>query len=473
MRNLNLFTKKTGFQLVAILILLSSCKKLQEEPKSVITPNNFYTTTTQIQSAYTASMSLLWSRNQGYSAYMDDFNQDDQIVRGDLNISENYGAELWAAHYSALLNINTAIKALKKGLVGVDQGQIDDLMGQGKFLRAFNYFMLVRIFGGVPLITEDTPDPVNVKMARSTVQQVYDQIISDFTDAIAKLPVTRSADMRGLPTRDAAKGLLAKAYLTMATFPLNKPENYAKAAEMAGEVIDSANYSLVPDISTLFSVANQYGPEMMWSFNSNAQNQGPDPRIWSDMRGFGDICAEPTWEQAYPKQPRKDAFIETTLNGVLYYDLGDYWPGVKKFQYDAPADFAAGRSVVSMPIIRFADVLLIFAEADNMAKGAPSQKAVDAINRVIDRANGHVINSEDPLATTSMTMAEFDNKVIMERDYELCFEIDRWFDLIRKHILKQESLPDYQINFSDNDYLWPIPTNDIQVDPLLTQNPGY
>jgi hypothetical protein len=259
----------------------------------------------------------------------------------------------------------------------------------------------------------------------------------------------------------------------MATFPLNATENYAKAAEMAGEVIDSANYSLVPDISTLFTVANQYGPEMMWSLNSNAQSQGPDPRIWSDMRGFGDICAEPGWEQAYPKQPRKDAFIETTLDGVLYYDLGDYWPGVKKFQYDAPADFAAGRSVVNMPVIRFADVLLIFAEADNMSKGGPTQKAVDAINRVIDRANGHVVNAEDPLATTSLTMAEFDTKVILERDYELCFEIDRWFDLIRKHILKQESLPDYQINFSDDDYLWPIPTNDIQVDPSLKQNPGY
>src|ERR1051325_637471 len=192
MRTLNLFTKKVGCKLIATVMLLSSCKKWQEEPKSVITPNNFYTTTTQIQSAYTASLSLLWSRNQGYSAYMDDFNQDDQIVRGDLNIQENYGAELWAAHYSALLNINTAIKALKKGLVGVDQSQINVLMGEGKFLRAYNYFMLVRIFGGVPLITEDTPDPVNVKLARSTVKQVYDQIVSDFTDAIAKLPVTRS-----------------------------------------------------------------------------------------------------------------------------------------------------------------------------------------------------------------------------------------------------------------------------------------
>ncbi|MFC0513738.1 RagB/SusD family nutrient uptake outer membrane protein [Mucilaginibacter angelicae] len=473
MKNFKLFTRNTRYLLVAALIFLSSCKKLVEKPSSVIVPDNFYTTATQVQSAYTASLNALWGHNVGYQAYMDDFNQDDQIVRGDLNIPEDYGAELWAAHYNALLNINTAIKALKKGLPGADKSQTDVLIGEGKFLRAYNYFMLVRIFGGVPLIIETTPDPVTNKLARASVQQVYDQIVSDFTDAIAKLPVTRSADMRGLPTRDAAKGLLAKAYLTMATYPLNMPANYAKAAEMAKEVIDSAHYSLVPDIKDLFSVATQYGPEMMWSLNSNYQNLGPDPRIWSDMRGFGDICAEPTWEQAYPKQPRKDAFIETTLDGVLYYNLGDYWPGVKKFQYDSPADFAAGRSIVNMPVIRFADVLLIFAEAENMSKGGPTQQAVDAINKVINRANGYVVNNEDPLATTSLSMAAFDNKVIQERNYELCFEIDRWFDLIRKHILKQESLPDVQINFSSDDYLWPIPTNDIKVDPSLTQNPGY
>lgn len=468
-----LYTNKFGYLIVAILILLSSCKKLEEIPKSVITPDKFYTDITQVQSAYAASMNALWNRNMGYGEYMRVFNHDDQITRGDLNITQDWGAELWSAHYSALLNINAAIASLNKGLKGVGQQQLDLLMGQGKFLRAYNYFMLVRMFGSVPLITENTPDPFTIKLVRSTVKQVYDQIVSDFTDAIAKLPVKRSANDQGLPTKDAAKGLLAKAYLTMATFPLNEPGNYAKAAELARQVIADANYSLVPDIKNLFSVATKYGTEMMWSFNSNAQDQGPDPRIWSDMRGFGDICAEPDWEQVYPNQPRKKAFIETELNGVLYYNLGDYWPGVQKFLYDSPADLSAGRSVVNMPVIRFADVLLIFAEAENMSKGGPTKEAVDAINRVIDRANGYVVNAEDPLATISLTQQQFDTKVIQERNYELCFEMDRWFDLIRKHILKQASKVSIQQNFTVDDYLFPIPLQDIRVNPLLIQNPGY
>ncbi|MEP7257753.1 MAG: RagB/SusD family nutrient uptake outer membrane protein, partial [Flavitalea sp.] len=462
-----------GYVMIAALMILSGCKKLVENPKSVITPETFYKNISQVQSALIAAQSSLWDSFKGYQEDMFLFNQDDQIVRGDLNISEDYASTTWTAHYAALLNINTAIASLNKGLTDVSQEQMDAVMGQAKFLRAYNYFMLVREFGGVPLIIETTPDPIITPLTRASIEEVYAQIIADFTEAIAKLPVSNSSEEQGLPTKDAAKGLLAKAYLTMATFPLNKPENYAKAADLAGQVIADANYSLVPDIKDLFSVATKYGPEMMWSFNSNEVDLGVDPRYWSDMRGFGAICAEPAWEQAYPPSPRKDAFIETELDGVKYYDLGDYWPGVQKFLYDSPEDFAANRSVVNMPIIRFADVLLIFAEADNMAKGAPGIEAVNAINRVIDRGNGYVANVADPLATTTMTAADFDTKVIEERNYELCFEMDRWFDLIRKHILKEKSLPDYQINFSDDDYLWPIPSVDIRVNSKIDQNPGY
>jgi hypothetical protein len=345
-------------------------------------------------------------------------------------------------------------------------------MAQAKFLRAYNYFMLVREFGGVPLITETTPDPFTVPVSRASIEDVYAQIVADFNAAIAVLPDSYEESERGLPTKDAAKGLLAKAYLTMATYPLNKHEYYANAAQLAGEVIADGHYSLVPDIKNLFSAATKYGPEMMWSFNSNNIDLGPDPRTWSDMQGFGTICAEPLWEQAFPPSPRKDAFIETELDGVKYYDLGDYWPGVKKFMYDSPEDFAANRSIVNMPIIRFADVLLIFAEADNMANGGPTTAAVEALNKVIDRGNGYVPNPADPLATISMSRDEFDTKVIEERNYELCFEMDRWFDLIRKRILEEKTLPDYVINFTEDDYLWPIPSVDIRVNKL-EQNPGY
>ena len=127
--------------------------------------------------------------------------------------------------------------------------------------------MLVRMFGGVPFITDETPDPVANPLPRASVAEVYDLIVADFTDAAAKLPSSWS-DAPGKPTNGAAKGLLAKAYLTMATAPLNATENYAKAAATALEVIQSGDYSLVTNISDVFNLDNKYGPEMMWSFNS-------------------------------------------------------------------------------------------------------------------------------------------------------------------------------------------------------------
>ena len=106
--------------------------------------------------------------------------------------------------------------------------------------------------------------------------------------------------------------------------------------------------------------------------------------------------------------------------------------------------------------------------------GNPSQAAVDAVNLIIDRANGGLVNAADPLLTTAMTEAAFDAAVIQQRNLELCFEFDRWFDLIRKRILCQSQITAYQPNCSDNDYLWPIPQADLRLNPLLRpNNPGY
>jgi hypothetical protein len=128
---------------------------------------------------------------------------------------------------------------------------------------------------------------------------------------------------------------------------------------------------------------------------------------------------------------------------------------------------------MNMPIIRFADVLLIYAEAANKVNHGPTQAAVDAINMVIDRANGHTPIAEHPLLTTGMSEADFDEAVIEERNQELCFEYDRWFDLVRKEILEEKTIPAFRVNFSTDDYLFPIPDADIELNKALEQNPGY
>jgi hypothetical protein len=358
----------------------------------------------------------------------------------------------------------------------VPQATFNVLMAQAKFLRAYNYFMLVRMFGGLPIITEDIPDAITAKIGRSSVADVYNLIVADFTEAASNLPAQWPTAQQGRPTSDAAKGLLAKAYLTMATAPLNDVSKYQKAADLAKEVMQGGNYKLMSDISKVFTTETKYGPEMMWSFNSNYADINTDPEIYrpGQLGGWGDFRVQREWEQKFPNQARKDAYLLTQINGVPYTQWPEEQnPFIKKFMYDKQEDFDNYSSIMNMPIIRYADVLLIYAEASNMANGSPTQEGVDAINQVIDRANGYATNPSHPQLTTMMTQKDFDDAVIEERNQELCFEFDRWFDLVRKRILKEKSIPSIQQNFSETYYLFPIPDNDVQLNPLIKQNPGY
>ena len=478
MKNNNRFLMNSVFLIVAILSVFASCKKLDEAPKSFVTPEKFYTTPAQVEATFAASLDRLWSYWGGYGYGMGNFIHDDQYDGGDLVIARNHGSDLWNRHFAAIANLNSAIAAMKKGSLGTatPQATVDLLMAQAKLLRGYNYFMLVRMFGGLPLYTEDSPDAIANPIGRSPVADVYKLIVSDLTEAASKLPAKWPAAQKGRPARDAAKALLAKAYLTMATAPLNDASNYKKAADLAREIIQEGNYKLETNINKVFSLETKYGPEMMWSFNSNYADINTDPQIYrpGQLGGWGDFRVQREWEQNIPSQPRKDAYVLTQINGVPYQQwTSNQTPFIKKFMYDKQEDFDKYSSVMNMPIIRYADVLLIFAEAENMANGVPTQAAVEAINQVIDRANGNTINAAHPKLTTAMTKEDFDAAVIEERNQELCFEFDRWFDLVRKRILKEKSIPTIQQNFSDADYLFPIPDNDVQLNPLITQNPGY
>jgi starch-binding outer membrane protein, SusD/RagB family len=228
-------------------------------------------------------------------------------------------------------------------------------------------------------------------------------------------------------------------------------------------------------VKEVFSLTNKYGPEMMWSFNSNYEDIATDPQIWAPgiLGGWGDASVNPEWEQLYPQQLRKGAYLLTEIDGVPYTEWpSENRPHIKKFLNISQEDFDNYRSTINFPIIRYADVLLIFAEAENMSKGGPTQAAVDAVNQVIDRANGYMDNPSHPKLTTGMSKQAFDMAIIEERNQELCFEYDRWFDLVRKRLLKEKNA-EWEENFSEDDYLFPIPESDLRINPLLEQNPGY
>jgi hypothetical protein len=414
------------------------------------------------------------------------FQNDDQLSGGNLLVSENLGDPIWLAHYQAIVNINNALAAIKSGrVVGETPQTVAAIKAEGKFLRAHNYFLLVRLFGAVPLITEDTPDPANNPMARTPIKDVYAQIVSDLQEASANLPASWP-NAPGKPTSGAALSILSKVYVTMATYPLNDPTNYQKAADAALTVINSGNYDLTNGCDKVFLPANKYSKEMIWAYNSTYDDKSSSARGWSPSEwldgGWDAGQVDTAFEHHWYPQPRKDAYLMLTLDGKP----GSQWyttafatavPYCKKFFfYLNPADFTGNNCANNFPIIRFADVLMIYAEAANQANGAPTQAACNAINRVIDRANGYVANAKHPFLTTSMSKQAFDDAVIQERSWELCFEFpDRWTDICRKRILDKVTAPyaQYMSHYTPNDYLFPIPQNELKLNKLLTQNPGY
>ena len=133
--------------------------------------------------------------------------------------------------------------------------------------------------------------------------------------------------------------------------------------------------------------------------------------------------------------------------GTTYLDWDGSATVYQKIPVRCPRKPGKIVSYQPFPLLRYADVLLLFAEAENMASGGPTQAAVDAVNQIVNRATGGVPNPDDPLFTTSMSKEQFDAAVIHQRSLELCFEYDRWFDIQRKRILDEVSDPDLSAKY--------------------------
>jgi hypothetical protein len=233
-----------------LLLLITRCSKLEEEPKDFVGPDNFYNTPDQIEAAFVASMQRVWGGWQFYDwmGYPEYPALDDQIYGGDLVIGDNFGSGCWQVHYQAIADLNPAIKAIEEGrLTGVSDEVKNQLKAEALFLRSWNYFNLVRLYGDIPLILETT-DLANAEITRIPVAEVYDKIVEDLLFAVQYLPDTWDTENMARPSSDVAKTLLAKVYITMATAPINDVSKYADARDMAKQVMDGGRYSLVSPV---------------------------------------------------------------------------------------------------------------------------------------------------------------------------------------------------------------------------------
>ncbi|SIQ51749.1 SusD family protein [Chryseobacterium sp. RU37D] len=348
--------------------------------------------------------------------------------------------------------------------INMDTTLKNRLVAEAKMLRAYFYFNLVRIYGGVPIF-----DGVqqNYNIPRSSVEEVYNFIISDLTAAAAVLPQTYDAANLGRVTKGGALGLLSKVYLYK--------KDWQKAYDTSNQVI-AMGYSLDPDFNHLFRPAGEFGSESVIEVNCQCSSQfgGSQYAEVQGVRnqfGWGFFTPTTALEAAFETGDiRKELTIlregETTPEGDLIHkgdpQAGDMW-NQKVYVPTSLNNNACGYgSIQNIRILRFAEILLINAEAANELGNTAA--AVTNLNKVRTRAQ--LPN------TTASTQGALRNAIWRERRVELALEGDRFVDLVRTGQAATVLAP-YGFTPGKNE-VFPIPLNSInQSNGILTQNPGY
>lgn len=479
-------------------LLIASCVKLTEVPPGQLSPGNFYKTESDFNAAVIGVYEPLFN---GYSAW--DFNgpfimcygAEDCTTRPQATDSKTFDefkesatsstlTGCWSMCYKSINNANFILASLPNATT-LPADKVNEYGGQAKFLRALNYFYLTRWFGKVPLITEKNQATAST-VPEDSVSTIYAQIIQDLKDAIAELPISFADG--GRATRGAAQGILAKVYLTMAGWPILDNTQYATARDMAKEVMDAGTYKLADNFNDLWLADNKFSNgEFMFTLcgiSTAGYIPGSHHHVAtrpSEEGGWSDRFSEARFYNSFPDGPRKDISFHTIFTtGITWQNSLYAQPYITKYRdagsaatEDGPWTKQDGDGFTVL--LRYADVLLIYAEAANMAEGSPSAAALEAINEVRRRANGKPPLVPDAASDlpTGMSQADFDAAVMAERNWELAFEANRWFDLVRKQMVVSANVALYP-NVDAHNMLLPKPASEVALlKGFLNQNDGY
>ena len=387
----------------------------------------------------------------------------------------NYGGA-----YSGINRSNIVIGRLPG--ISMDETLKKRYIAEAKFLRALHYFNLVRLYGDVPIVTTETTSLDGLAVSREPVDKVYELIESDLKEAESVLPKTYAASESGRATQGAAKGILARVYLTRAGVMAGSPF-WAQAATKAKEVMDLGVNDLYANYADAFALTARGGKENVFEVQyltdvrGHGHGRGYGVRSAPIYPGTGSGIARPSaalFNLYSDKDTRKAVTFITSyvFNGVtttLSISDPDFTKAVS-FQklWDKTSKVTSGEGT-SVVILRYSDVLLMFAEATNEANKAPNAEAYAALNKVRTRAG--------LTALSGLTYQQFKDAVWLERRLELTFENTRRYDLVRTGRLldavKAENSFARNATIQPFHVLLPIPQADMDANPNLKQNPGY
>jgi len=506
--------------LILSSIFLTSCEKtIDLYPQSNITTENFYKNATDIQIALNGSYNALraplleeWKltemRSDNTIMYSSASKSAPNRELSDLDLfipSTSHAAiyDYWIANYYNIRNINNILNSLNVNYdpaagkvnaattkVEITDAQKKVVSSEAAFIRAYHYFNLVRLYGGVMLIHEPIDPFEATKINRATTDEIYKLIIADLTYSIENGSTLKYASIPtaslGKANAWTAKALLAKVYLT-----LNRKTD---AIPLLNDIIANSGYGLVSTYADVFSITNEMNKEVMFAIRYKAGGIGqgsPFPNLFApelsgvaiingDGSNFNAPCAE--LNSAYNALDNRNA----VSIGVYGKALNNLYPKKMISQVSLKGD-----AENDWIVIRYADVLLMLAEAQG---NTPASLAL--MNQTRARAGLPALT-----ATTVTTTAIFEKELAAERRLEFVFENMRWFDLLRYNTTmpSQNAVATMKANFSamwtihyskyptppslatiqsyvtDDKLLLPIPQREIDNNTKLVipQNPGY
>ena len=397
----------------------------------------------------------------------------------------------WTEAYRGVYRCNQVLNNVPGIDFGTDTALKNRLLGEAHFVRALYYWNLVTLFGNVPLINESVA--ATSREPQGTVQQGWDFILTDLKAAEALLPVSYTGNDVGRATKGAAQTLMGKVYM--------QQRKWSDAQAQFQKVIDSGTYALVPNYEDNFNTAGENNKESIFEIGFTGELQGDGQDVAGSSLGnqraqfFG--ARQVGWCDGQPQKWLYGAFNETTITGqpdprrnvtllssnmLVYgktYDQRGYTDKTeifwRKYQNDKTRTFENYFSPIDFRVMRYADVLLMQAEALN-EQGQPAA-AIPLINQVRQRPSVSLA----PLAVGAFDQASLRTRLLHERMTELCGENTRWTDLQRSGLLDTQAGvnsiaardPDF-VNFVVGKSIYlPIPQSDISLDPALKQNPGY
>lgn len=513
--------KYINIALMALAVFaFSSCEEfLDKEPIDQLGEGSFYSNDQELNMAVMACYSGLRSltneewrfseiRSDNARLYIK--NTGDainvrvrQLDNFTVETTHDENRDYWEAAYKAIDNCNVVLDKID---VVADETLKSQLEGEARFIRAYIYFNLVRLYGPVFLVTERLSIDAGNNLPRSSVSAVYDAIENDLSLAAgtsgntALLPNSYNSANRGRATAWAAKTLLAKVYLTL--------ENYSGAKTLLTNVKDNSGHSLLGSYASVFDINNEMNAEIIFAvrYLSGGYGQGSpfanyfSPRDGTFVAGRAYNYNTPTNDlvEAYDAEG-DEVRKNVVMNATWIDDSGNLnaVPFVTKYFSDFENELDAENDWI---VLRYADVLLMLAEIENETSSVAN--ALPYVNQVRTRVSLDPILEDDVPTQRDMMLA-----IEKERRLEFAFENHRYYDLLRTNRLATvmeahynaeiiinsiatdgtvDSDPYYAGALNDMSYLsesgrklreWqyllPIPNSVMTVATNATQNPGY